>query len=391
MTDRKRQTHLEYYRERSIAPVRYDMSNMTAHLERRASLYNRLGIVPLALRGARVLEVAAGTGHNSLYLARMAPERLVLLEPNPTGVAHIREAYAGFAQPHTRPEIVTEKLEDYCPDDEFDLVVCENWLGTSQHELALLDKLGRFVAPHGLLVVTTVSPIGFVPNLLRRFFVPYLAPTMLGFEQRTKLLEAAYGAHLEKLGAMTRSATDWVHDNMLNPAYFGLCLSSPMVVARLGDRFDAMGTCPSFVEDWRWFKGRHGAERQTNAHFLEEYWRKCHNFLDSRRASFPREPVRNLLLEETALQLLKALEAHEDAHLHAQDPRPHAVQVGAVLARFSGLLPDECKDAAAGLNEVGACIDSASSMLPDQMAGMQYFSRLFGRETSYLSLQRNPH
>ncbi len=278
-----RSGHLDYYREHGIAPVRYDLSSMDAHLERRASLYNRLGLLPLALRGSRVLEVAAGTGHNSLYVAYRRPQRLVLLEPNSTAVVHIRQTYADFERPHTPPEIVTQTLEEFAPAERFDIVICENWLGTPDHEIALLHKLAALVEDDGLLVVTAISPIGFAPNMLRRFLVSQLIRHDMDFETRSRTLEAAFGSHLATLAAMTRSARDWVQDNMLNPAFFGLCLGIPRIIAELGGEFDVVGAYPAFAEDWRWFKSLHGRARRINEHFLDEYWRKAINQLDYRQ------------------------------------------------------------------------------------------------------------
>ena len=108
-----RQTHLEYYNQHGIAPVRYDMSSMEDHLGRRESLYNMLGLLPLIFHGTRVLEVAAGTGHNSLYVAAQMPKEFVLLEPNPLAVRHIHDVYSKFDRTHTIPEIVTKSLEEY--------------------------------------------------------------------------------------------------------------------------------------------------------------------------------------------------------------------------------------------------------------------------------------
>lgn len=381
-----RQTHLEYYTEHGIAPVRYDLSSIDAHLERRESLYNMLGMPPLAFRGADILEVAAGTGQNSLYLASRMPSSLMLLEPNTPGIALIQKTYAEFARPHVAPTILNMKLEEYESDERFDVILCENWLGTSAHEIALLKKLAGLVAPLGVLIITVVSPIGFVPNLLRRFFVPYLAPVGLGFGARTKLLEEAYGPHLKTLPAMTRSATDWVHDNMLNPAYFGLCLSMPLLVSLLGKDFGIMRSSPSFEEDWRWFKGLYGAFRKRNEHFLQEYRGKCHNYLDCNAATFPSEAVRNEALEGCALLLLKAVEAHEDAHLQGGDAA--AAAVAAELERFLGLVPVELGKAQAGLSQVLRFIREPAACTPSVMAGLDHFGSLFGRETSYLSLMK---
>ena len=58
-----RKTHLEYYREHQIAPVHYDLTNMKAHMDRRCSLYTKLGLLPLTFHQARVLsQRAALTG-----------------------------------------------------------------------------------------------------------------------------------------------------------------------------------------------------------------------------------------------------------------------------------------------------------------------------------------
>jgi 2-polyprenyl-3-methyl-5-hydroxy-6-metoxy-1,4-benzoquinol methylase len=384
-----RQNHLEYYKEHGIAPVRYDMNNIEAHLDRRESLYTMLGLLPLIFRDASVLEVAAGTGHNSLYVAAQMPQTFVLLEPNPPAVVHIHEAYANFDMPHTAPEIITETLENYHPARSFDIVICENWLGTSEHELNLLNKLATFVVPKGLLIVTTVSPIGFIPNLLRRFLMPYIAPIDLPFDQRTKLLEQAFTPHLKTLANMTRNATDWVQDNMLNPAYFGLCLSAPKVISQLGDIFEVAGAYPSFVEDWRWFKGLYGEYRRQNEHFLEEYWTKCHNFMDNRAMHFYSNPESNQRLEASALKLLSTIKAHEDAHIHRGDILSAVSAVVVALELFIDNTPTELADATSAINEFKPYIAAPPKITIEAISKLQRAGALFGRETSYLSLKRH--
>ncbi len=390
MTSIKRQNHLEYYRQHGIAPVRYDLSSMDAHLQRREALYNKLGLLPFAFKGATVLEVAAGTGHNSLYLAQLKPARLLLLEPNATAVDHIHVAYSSFQLPHTAPEIVTQTLQEFEPAESFDVVLCENWLGNSAQELALLDKLSQLVAPGGALVVTTVSPIGFVPNLLRRFLVPYLVSPGMDFETKSAILEEAFAPHLKTLGAMTRNTRDWVQDNMLNPAYFGLCLSIPTVIARLRAHFDVVGASPSFAEDWRWFKSLAGGDRKINEHILDEYWRKAHNYLDHRRHATPGDPDTANRMERLAYEILAAVEAHEDAHIAQPTYVPSAAaKVRELLLEFVGALPAELP-AVTALQEFADLAFRLPADAVDAVSQMQHFNSLFGRETSYLSMGRRP-
>ena len=103
-------------------------------------------MTPLAVRDARVLEVAPGTGQNSLYLARLSPRSLTLVEPNPVAIRDIATVYAVAGAAPVPPLVIESRFEEYEPDEPFDLVVCENWLGSSEHERRLLRKLGRMVA-----------------------------------------------------------------------------------------------------------------------------------------------------------------------------------------------------------------------------------------------------
>lgn len=384
MTTQTGKTHLEFYRQHQIAPVRYDLNDMEMHLERRRSLYLKLGLPPLAFRSSRVLEIAAGTGHNSLYLANLLPEKLVLLEPNAVGVEHIREVYSAFQKPHTSPEVITSILEEYVPNEDFDIVLCENWLGNSKHELSLLQKLSHMVASQGALVVTTVSPIGFVPNLLRRFFSAYIAPLHEGFNERTNALVQAFEPHLDTLVAMTRNKIDWVHDNMINPAYFGLCLSIPLVIEQLGDRFEVMGASPSFAEDWRWFKGLCGQQRKLNDHFLSEYWSKAHNFLDYRQPITVRDPALNKELEKRALALLQAIEMHEEAHINGGSVSDCVDLVINKFDEFLAFVPSNSSSTISALHGIQETMGSLKQ--GKTVVDMQSFSSLFGRETVYLSL-----
>ncbi len=388
MSQAARQTHLEFYREHQITPVRYDLSNLDAHLERRFALYAKLGLSPLTFKHSKVLEIAAGTGHNSLYLAQLMPAQLVLVEPNATGVEHIREAYSNFAKPHTCPELISQTVEEYLPQGTFDIVLCENWLGVSKHELAMLDKISGMVSQQGILVITTVSPLGFVPNLLRRFLAIYLAPHNKDFLERTELLVAAFGSHLDTLSSMTRNKEDWVQDNMLNPAYFGLCLSIPQVLERLGGSFEALGSSPVFAEDWRWFKGLHGVERNTNAHFLTEYMRKAHNFLDYREQPQVGNSLLNAQLEDKAKQLLTAITAHEDAYLNGSATLPAVQEISHLLDDLITLLPSHLVQAIRGLSEVQNLIKNPVFINSASVANMTDFRGLFGRETAYVSLMR---
>lgn len=375
-------THLDYYRRHGINPVRYEMGDLRRHLDRRDSLYRTLGITPLAVRGARVLEVAPGTGQNSLHVARLNPASLTLVEPNPAGVRDVSALYATPGLSPIQPELVESRLEEFEPGGTFDLVICENWLGHSAHERKLLRKLGRLVADRGLLVVTTVAPVGVLPNVLRKALACRLGSPAAPFAERTAVLCEAFGPHLRTLPDMTRTPTDWVQDNVMNPAYLGVILPIPTVLADLGDRFDVLGSSPRFAADWRWFKSLCGDGREFNAHFLAEYHRSLHNLFDHRRELPPRDPDANRAFESAAWDVAQRVGDLEQA---ATTQAIRAV-VDAVKRVQAGMtdLPGEWSAALGEFLDVFARPD----LTPERVAGLERFGGLFGRETVYVSLER---
>ena len=92
-------------------------------------------------------------------------------------------------------------------------MICEGWLGSAAHELDLLQKLASFVRPGGVLVVTTVSPIGILSNLLRKLMAQRLIAGVDGLEAQTTVLLEAFSSHLATLADMSRPHRDWIQDN----------------------------------------------------------------------------------------------------------------------------------------------------------------------------------
>lgn len=384
-------SHLDFYNKHGISPVHYMATNVQEHFERRASLYRSLGLLPLTFRGSNVLEVAVGSGQNSLYVASLMPESLILVEPNPTGIREIRELYAKTEVPHVPPFLEESTLQDYVPLHPFDIIICENWLGSAAHERCLLRKLAGFLDHQGMMVVTTITPTGFLPNLIRRALaVKYSGPN-LPFVERTEQLVAMFAPHLATMSAMTRSATDWVQDNMLNPAYFDLCLTIPDVLQELEGVVTTCGVNPLFASDWRWFKDLTGDARDFNRHMILEYEAALHNFFDYQLVFFQPDIQLNREIEKSCLEFLEAVRAYDLAVLANQNPAGKLAKLTIILGAIILQVRDFPDSVRLGL-EAGLQLLLADDHDDYHMVARESpFSRLFGRETVYLSMIRDLH
>ena len=80
MTFSHESVELEYYIREGISPVHYDLSDLNKHFQIRASLYRLLGVIPSIFKGKDILEVAPGSGHNSIYTATLLPRTYDLVE-----------------------------------------------------------------------------------------------------------------------------------------------------------------------------------------------------------------------------------------------------------------------------------------------------------------------
>ena len=376
--------HLAFYEAHKISPVRYQAASLDEHFQRRDSLYRSLGLPPVAFNGARVLEVAAGSGQNSLYVASCNPARLELVEPNSTGRAEIEAAYRAFDRPHTAPILHSNRLQEFHPPEPFDIVIAENWLGSLPHELELIAKLAGLLAPGGVLVLTVVPLSGFFPNVMRKLMALRIMPRDGGFAENTQMLVDVFAPHLSTMAGMTRSHRDWVVDCMVNPHYLNVCLPLDRVLETIGGELELLATFPRFSSDWRWYKSLTGSARGFNRHHLDAYRANAHNFIDYRK----RLPPLDLATAESLNQAFAAvLAAGLSYQQQMSSGAADTSEVGEALAQLAAVDDEVLRNFSRELDELRT-VWSRPVLRPEDISNMQAFGGLFGRETVYVSMTR---
>ena len=197
---------LEYYIREGISPVHQDISDLNKHFQIRASLYRLLGLIPSFFKGKDIIEVAPGSGHNSIYTATLLPRTYDLVEPNPIGCKDISKIFDNLSIQHTKPNLYQQSLDDFKSDKLYDIVITEGWPGGFlDYDKSMLVKLSSFVKPGGIMLITFFSPIGGMATYLRRLIGHRLISKKDQMKQRTAILKKAFSSHLDKLTSMSRS------------------------------------------------------------------------------------------------------------------------------------------------------------------------------------------
>ena len=70
--------------------------------------------------------------------------------------------------PESRMRFVQSLFEDYQPDECFDLVIAEACIPMQENPAAILKKISSHVKPGGVLLITTISPVSYFSEILRR-------------------------------------------------------------------------------------------------------------------------------------------------------------------------------------------------------------------------------
>mgnify|MGYP000031653985 FL=1 len=378
-TPRTSKDHLDFYMENDISPVRQNIDDIQKHLERRSSLYQKIGAPSVLFMGKNVLEVGPGSGHNSLYVASCKPARYDLLEPNKTAQNGIRELYSTINLDLTEPHLIEQKLEDFSPDIEYDIVICEAWLGVSNHEREMMKRLGELVSQGGILITTIASPLGSVSNGIRRVLSWGITRNIDNIDKKTKILLEAYSTHLDTINDMSRVHEDWAQDTLINPGFLTMCPQPDMFIDDIGSKFDVYESFPKFNNDWRWYKSLYGVNKKYNEKFLSSYHRNIHNFFDYRNYHAQISKKLGAEIESESFNFISQIAKKEDSNNAVIDDR--------IIKSVQkiGLLMSDIDDCWINLFEEVVSLMKGKIITENDISKMKFFKKLFGRELIYVS------
>jgi ubiquinone/menaquinone biosynthesis C-methylase UbiE len=373
--------YLDYYGSNEIIPVRQDTGNLPLHIARRRSLYRHLGLQPFAFRGRRIIEFGPGTGDNALFIASCLPESYVLVDGNPASICAIEDKLERGLLPRDRVKCCQSEILNYPKDACFDVVLCEGVVAGQPETEKFLSHVASFAAPEGILVITTMSATGLLAELCRRVLKPVFGARFPGHVQLVEELAVFFGPDLRSLPGMSRLHVDWVLDQILHPWPKQITFTIPEAITTLGSEFDVLGTSPSFIQDWRWYKSIPLHSQSWNDVAIEEYNLWAGYLLDYRIDPGSKGLVSPLDLEpacQAALQIQNRIWSGDAVSM---------------IPEFITALKEIHDRIASTMPETATSITDFCAGLSDLLAGNREanfgsFRPWFGRSQQYISFSR---
>lgn len=245
---------LEYYGEHSISPVRQDITDIALHYEWRKKVYRQCGIPLLAFRNAELLEIGAG-GYNTLAFFHWNVKHVDIVEANPQGIADMQELFAKNNIVENQYTIYQDKIENYITNKKYDIVIAEGFLPYIYNQCEVINKLQDLTASEGIVVITCSDDVCMFIESMKRLIGISLVSAIDNYSEKVDYLSELFEPQLKKLRGVSRSAKDWIQDQILNPAGVnGMELSLLQAIEYFEKEFDILGSSPHMFTDYSWYK-----------------------------------------------------------------------------------------------------------------------------------------
>jgi len=180
-----------------------------------------------------------------------------------------------------KAEVIDLDFSEYQSLIRYDLVLAELVLDNQLEPTRFLGKLLDATLGLGVLVITCCDPISLLSETIRKAIAHNEQLIDEHLTNSSIRLVEFFRQDLDHLSGMSRVRTDWAIDQLIRP-WIGPLLPIPEAIAYLGSTAAFQGSSPKFVEDYRWYKDPEISVKSLNENAIQNYWEKCHNFLDTR-------------------------------------------------------------------------------------------------------------
>lgn len=245
---------LEYYGEHHISPVNQNIKDIEIHYERRRKLYRQCGIPIMTFKNKEILEVGPGGGMNTLAFFHWGIKHADLIEPNPKGREDMHALFEEQGVQFEKYEVFHCGIEEYQSDKKYDVIIAEGFLQHVSNQQEIINKLKKLVADDGIIVITCTDHVCWFVERMKRMLSLSLVKDIEKYEDKVEYLSKLFEPQLAKLRGVSRTAKDYVQDNILNPVTLLNELSLAQAINFLNEGYHVLGSSPRMFTDYSWYK-----------------------------------------------------------------------------------------------------------------------------------------
>jgi len=291
--------------------------------KRRILLYQDLGIPIKWCRGKRIIEFGPGGGYNAATLFRLGPAVYDFVDGMPSELAILESNLAIAKSNGVAVRFFQSLFTEFKNNEFYDLVIAEACIPGQALPLLALESVIGCVQQYGYLVITNTSKVSLLSEILRSVIGRLIVNSSLGEEEAITRCELFFQSHLHTLGAVTRSAHDWVLDNIIHDWHRGKSeFSLPEAYAFLSNHgFVYLGGSPLFLRDFTWYKNQ-DKEISRSSEFINSQYFETEILLLDQRLKFTSELFRILDLKKVGMILAQSCECFDRSKEYLLSGKP---------------------------------------------------------------------
>lgn len=385
---REENDFLKFYGKHNISPVKQDLNDREIHYKRRGKLYRQLGMPDVLFKNANLLEVGPGGGYNTLaffeYLGG-GVKHIDLVEANPKGIEDMKLLFNEIDK--DRYTIFPCVIEEYISNKKYDVVIAESFIQFLKNQQEVIDILKEKVIEGGVVVITCSDEICFFIEQMKRLLAHAYVKDIDDYETKVKILAEQFKPQLAKLRGVSRSAEDWVQDQLLNEAGVNGCsLSIEDAINYFGDDFDVLGCSPNMFTDYSWYKD---IWYDYKADYIEQFREKNINLmLANMKDEICIDKDKSISLCRVVKDIKELAVKYEDKFEYA-----YVEQIIEKIDILESLVDLDNTELSVIINDIKKALDELKNTNKINLKKYCEFFAAFGRTQQYISFvkKRNMH
>ena len=301
----------DFYSDHGAHLVSRSYDDVKILFKAREALFVSLGLPPSFLADRSILEFGPGTGHYSVFNFLQRPSKYHFVEGVPEASLALRQRLANYQDNDVQWFVEDTLFEQFHTDDKYDVVIAESCIPHQKNPSKLFSRFAEFVLPGGVLIITTASGASHLSETLRRLIRDKLIHPTEPAEQQLDIMVPIIAGHLENLKGVSRTADDWVLDNIIQPLGEVELFSIAQAIDSVTDDFSVLGTAPKMIQDWSWHRTLSDPADHSRRNAKKQYYSNICGLLDLRYPNLTVEAEMGEQLENECHKLWYAMGALE--------------------------------------------------------------------------------